>query len=133
MAEGVSETDPLMGHTDDRNDGDGDHTNATRPFQPRAASTHTPGEQISSRTTTMNRPSERGPQTAETSFIEGNLINQFKLDEAQKKIKYYYPDYDGSLDLTISEKGRIEAKGPKRGPVEVLKQTENHVLPILKK
>ena len=77
-----------MEHTDDRNDGD-----TTGPFQPGSVSTPGPSEQIPIRTTTMNRPPERGLHTAETSFIEGrgNLTREFQLQEAQKKIKYYFP------------------------------------------
>ena len=59
---GFGNTDPLMEHTDDRNDGD-----TTGPFQPGSVSTPGPSEQIPMRTTTMNRPPERGLHTAETS------------------------------------------------------------------
>ena len=82
---GFGDTDPLMEHTDDRNDDDDGDT--TGPFQPGSSSTPGPGEQIPMRTTTMNMPSERGSHTAETSFIEGrgNLTREFQLQEAQKR------------------------------------------------
>ena len=80
MAEGggFGETDPLMEHTDDRKDDDEDTTGR---FDPASASTPGPGENIPMRTTTMNRPPERGSHTAETSFIEGsgNLTREFQL------------------------------------------------------
>ena len=63
---GFGERDPLMEHTDDRNDDDDGDT--TGPFQPGSASTPGPSEQIPMRTTTMNRPPERGSHTAETSY-----------------------------------------------------------------
>ena len=71
---GFGNTDPLMEHTDDRNDDDNGDT--TGPFQPGSASTPGPGEQIPMRTTTMNRPPERGSHTAETSFIEGRGVTR---------------------------------------------------------
>ena len=64
------EKDPLLEHTDDRDDDDRDE-DTTRPFQPYDHSTPGPsGEQIEM--TTMNRGKEKGPKTAETSFIEGD-------------------------------------------------------------
>ena len=126
MAEGgFGETDPLMEHTDDRND-DGDTTGA---FDPRSSST--PGrERIPMRTTTMNRPPERGSHTAETSFIErsGNLTREFQLQEAQNKIKYYFPEYNESIDLSINNRGKIIAKGPRGGDIEVFKSDKKSLL-----
>ena len=74
------------------------------------------------RTTTTNRPPERGSHTAETSFIEGsgNLTREFKIQEAEKKIKYNYP-YQAKIDLTINDSGKIVAKGPGGGNIEVFK------------
>ena len=129
MAEdGFGEKDPLMEHTDDRNDDDDGDT--TGPFQPGSASTPGPGEQIPMRTTTMNRPPERGSHTAETSFIEGrgNLTRELQLQEAQKTIKYYYPDYDESLDFTINARGKIVAKGSRGGDIEVFKSDKKSLL-----
>ena len=53
MAEGgYGERDPLLAHTDDRNDdNDGD---TTGPFHPGSSSTPGPGERIPMRTTTNN-------------------------------------------------------------------------------
>ena len=115
---GYGETDPLLKDTDDRNDDD-----TTGPFQPGSSSTPGPGEQIPMRTTTINRPPEHGSHTAETSFIEGrgNLTREFQLQEAQKKIKYYFPDYDEIVDLTVNDRGKIIAKGVLGGNIEVFK------------
>ena len=118
-----------MEHTDDRNDDDDGNT--TGPFQPGSASTPGPGEQIPMRTTTMNRPPERDSHTAETSFIEGrgNLTREFQLQEAQKKIKYYFPDYNNeSIDLTVNARGKIIAKGPQGGDIEVFKENKKSLL-----
>ena len=127
MAEGggFGEKDPLIDHTDDRNDDGGDDT--TGAFQPGSASTP---EQIPIRTTTMNRPPERGSNTAETSFIEGrgNLTREFQLQEAQKNIKYYFPDYNESIDLTVNARGKIVAKGPRGGDIEVFKADKKSLL-----
>ena len=62
-----------MEHTDDR--GDDDDGDTTGTFERGSVSTPGPSEQIpmQSRTTTMNRPPERGSKTAETSFIEGDV------------------------------------------------------------
>lgn len=122
---GFGDTDPLMKHTDDRNDGD-----KTGQFQPGSASAPGPGEQIPMRTTTMNRPPERGSHTAETSFIEGldNERRKLQLQAAQKTIKYYFPDYNESLDLTINSSGKIVAKGPRSGEIEVLKSDKKSLL-----
>lgn len=122
MAEGGhDERDPLMDHTDDR--GDDDDCDTTDPFQPGSASTPVPGERIPMRTTTTNRPSESWPETTKTSFIEGpgNLWKELLINEANRKIEYYYPNYYDSLDLYINEQGKIAAKGPKGGNIEVFK------------
>ena len=123
--DGFGEKDPLLEHTDDRNDDDAGDT--TGPFQPGSASTP---EQIPMRTTTMNRPPERGSHTAETSFIEGrgNLTREFQLQEAQKKIKYYFPDYNESIDLTVNARGKIIAKGTRGGDIEVFKADKKSLL-----
>jgi hypothetical protein len=54
--------DPLIEHDDD--DDDDDDGGTSRPSQPGPS-----GEDIP--LTTMNREKEKGPSTAETSFIEG--------------------------------------------------------------
>ena len=99
-------------------------------FQPGSSSTPRPGEQITMRTTTMNRPPERGSHTAETSFIEGhgNLTREFQLQEAQKKIKYYFPDYNERIDLTVNNRGKIIAKGARGGDIEVFKADKKSLL-----
>ena len=125
---GFGETDPLMEHTDDRNgDDDGD---TTGQLQPGSASPPRPAEQIPMRKTTMNRPPERSSHTAETSFIEGrgNLTRELQLQEAQKTIKYYFPDYDESLDLTINARGKIVAKGPQGGDIDIFKADKKSLL-----
>ena len=125
---GFGEKDPLLKNTGDRNnDDDGD---TTGPFQPGSSSTPGPGEQIPIRTTPMNRPPERGSHTAETSFIEGrgNLTREFQLQEAQKNIKYYFPDYNESIDLTVNARGKIVAKGPRGGDIEVFKADKKSLL-----
>ena len=123
---GFDERDPLMKHTDDRNDDDDGDT--TGSFQPGSASTPGPSEQIPMGTNTMNRPPERGSHTAETSFIEGrgNLTREFQLLKAQKTIKYYFPEYDESLDLTIKIVAKSLRKDPKVETLIFLKQTKNH-------
>ena len=130
MAEGggFGETDPLMEHTDDRNDEDDGDTTGT--FDPGSASTPGRRERIPLRTTTMNRPPERGSHTAETSFIEGsgNLTREFQLQEAQNKIKYYFPEYNESIDLSINNRGKIIAKGPRGGDIEVFKSDKKSLL-----
>ena len=121
---GFGDTDPLMEHTDDCNDDDDRNTKV-----PGSTSTPGPGEQIP-RTTTMNRLPERGSHTAETSFIEGrgNLTREFQLQEAQKKIKYYFPDYNESIDLTVNNRGKIIAKGPRGGDIEAFKADKKSLL-----
>ena len=106
------ETFPLLDNTDERNDEDEDETKG--PGDPRSASTPGRRERIPLRTTTLNRPPERDSHTAETSFIEGsgNLTREFQIQEAQKKIKYYFPDYDESFDLSVNDRDKIVAKGP---------------------
>ena len=128
MAEGgYGEKEPLMEHTDDRNDDDEDTTGR---FDPASASTPGPVENIPMRTTTINRPPERGSHTAETSFIEGrgNLTRELQLQEAQNKIKYYYPKYDESIDLTVNDRDKIIAKGTLGGEVEVFKANKKELL-----
>ena len=130
MAEGggFDETVPLLDHTDERNDDDKDIT--TGAFDPRSSSTPGRRERIPLRTTTMNRPPERGSHTAETSFIEGsgNLTREFQLQEAQNKIKYYFPEYNESIDLSINNRGKIIAKGPRGGDIEVFKSDKKSLL-----
>ena len=69
MESEAGETDALLPHTENNNDED-DRANAAQKLQPEAPSTPgASGEQTEM--TAMNRPPERGPHTAETSFIKG--------------------------------------------------------------
>lgn len=126
MAEGGEydgDRDPLIPHPDDGDD-DGD---ATGEFDPPDSSSRRPsGEQIPMNT--MNRPPERGPRTAETSFTEAsggsNLIKQFRLEEAQRKIQAAFPEYgreNPQLDLSFNTDGKIIAKGLRGGEIKVFK------------
>lgn len=68
MEEG-GERDPLIPPDEDDDDGD---ENTTQPFQPDDHSTPGPsGEEIPM--TTFSRGREKGPESAETSFIEGRM------------------------------------------------------------
>ena len=112
MADGFGDRDPLMEHTDDRDDDDDGDT--TGVFEPSSASTPAPsGEQIPmpTRTTTMNLPPERGSDNAETYFIKGNTgsrtIDSLKIQVAKKTLSQKYPNYgkDGKiLTLEVSKK-----------------------------
>lgn len=57
----------------------------------------------------MNWPSDGGPHTAKTSFIEGRA----------NLIKKHFPDSGGSLHLIINDRGKIIAKGPRGGDIQV--------------
>lgn len=57
----------------------------------------------------MNGPSDGGPHTAKTSFIEGRA----------NLIKKHFPDSGGSLHLIINDRGKIIAKGPRGGDIQV--------------
>ncbi|KAJ7394570.1 hypothetical protein OS493_000387 [Desmophyllum pertusum] len=130
MAEGgYDEHDPLLDHTDDHNDGS-DDGDTTGTFQPAAPSSRRPSsEQIPMRTTTTNRPSERGG-TAETSFIkgQGNLTRQFRLDDAQKKIKYHFPNYNKNIDLSFDASDKIVAKSQTGKDIPVFKVDNESLL-----
>ena len=86
MADGFGDRDPLMEHTDDRDDDDDGDPNKT--FESGSASTPGPSEQIpmQTRTTTMNRPPERGSNTAETSFIEGDTGSRTTFDSLKIQV-----------------------------------------------
>ena len=71
MEEG-GERDPLIPPDEDDDDGD---ENTTQPFQPDDHSTPGPSsEEIPM--TTFSRGREKGPESAETSFIEGHTCSR---------------------------------------------------------
>ncbi|KAJ7372815.1 hypothetical protein OS493_016735 [Desmophyllum pertusum] len=75
------------------------------------------------RTNTMNKRPERAPRTAEHSFTvsqDPTALRRLRLEEAQRKIKYYYPNHE-NLDLTINDSDRIVVKGSRGGNIEVFK------------
>ena len=127
---GFDESDPLTPHENENNDDDeGDRTT---PFQPGASSTPGPsGENIPMRTTTMNRPAERGSHTVETSFIEGCLsgpvltLDEMKITLANETQQY--PEYgkDGNfLTLEVSKgknKDKVVVIGPRGGETPLFK------------
>ena len=85
---GFGDTDPLMEHTDDRNDNDdGDTTGA---FQPEGTST--PGSMR--RTTTMNRPDvttlfpDIPDDSATTTFTASSYLDKEFPSADKSKIKY---------------------------------------------
>ena len=86
------EIDPLLEHEekDDDDDDDGDTSN---PFQPGGASTPGPlSEEIPM--TTTNKEKEKGPGSAETSFIEGSTHSRvLELDKKKhgKRLKGNFP------------------------------------------
>lgn len=57
----------------------------------------------------MNWPTDGGPHTAKTSFIEGRA----------NLIKKHFPDSGGSLYFIINDRGKIIAKGPRGGDIQV--------------
>ena len=121
------ERTPLIAHTED-NDDDDDRANTTQPFDPpKASSTPGPsGEQIDM--PTRNRPSKRGPLTAETSFIEGAPSGQVWTSDnsrillANKRIKEEYPQYGerGLFTLKVKD-GKVFKVSPKGGETPLFK------------
>lgn len=73
MEEG-GQRDPLIPPDEDDDDGD---ENTTQPFQPDDHSTPGPSsEEIPIAMTTFSRGREKGPESAETSFIEGRTCSR---------------------------------------------------------
>ena len=113
MAEGgYGETDPLMDHTDDRNDDDdGDDGNTTGPFQPGSWSTPGPGEQIPMRTTTTNRPDETTmfpeipDDSATTTFTAESYLDKEFPNADKLKLKYKI-DKNGRLQVGLIKPGK---------------------------
>ena len=102
MAEGgYDETNPLLEHTDEKNDDDDGNT--TGPFQPGSVSTPGPGEQIP-RTTTTNRPDETTmfpeipDDSATTTFTASSYLDKEFPSADKSKIKY-----------KINENGRLQS------------------------
>ena len=117
-----NEEDPLLEHKEKDDD------DTTHPFQPDVHSTPgTSGEEIPIRT--MNREKEKGPASAETSFIEGNIPrmnpDNVKIKIANLTLEQKYPEcgkYDKHLILEVSKKkypGKVVVIGP-RGLGETL-------------
>ena len=127
MADGFGDRDPLMEHTGDRDDDDdGDTTGA---FEPCSASTPGPSEQIpmQTRTTTMNR--QRGSDTAETSFIEGDTGSRNTFDSLKRNGK------DGKLLTLKVSKTKYPEKvvviGPRGGETPLFKADNETINPKL--
>ena len=106
------ETDPFLEHEekDDDDDDDGDTTN---PFQPGGASTPGPSsEEIPM--TTMNKEKDKGPGSAETSFIEGSTHSRvLELDKkkAWETLKREFPDAKATeLEAFSSKTGKLQVK-----------------------
>ncbi len=102
---GFDERDPIINHTDDRNDNDDGDT--TGPFQPEGSSTPGPSEQIPTRTTTMNRPDETPTwfpeipdDSATTTFTAESYLEKEFLSADKTKIKYKI-DENGRLNVGL--------------------------------
>jgi len=100
--------DPLIEHNDDDDDDGG-----TNPFQPESSSTPGPsGEDIP--LTTMNREKEKGPSTAETSFIEGNpAVSRVLIsnERAWDSLTGIFPEAKATeLEASYNKKGRLQVK-----------------------
>ena len=109
MAEGgYDETNPLMEHTDDRNDDDDGNT--TGPFQPGSVSTPGPGEQIP-RTTTTNRPDETTmfpeiPDDSATTTFTAEIYLDKEFPNADKAKLKYKIDKNGRLQVGLIKPGK---------------------------
>ena len=116
---------PLIEHEEKDDDDDDDDT--THPFQPDVHSTPGPsGEEIPK--TTMNREKEKGPASAETSFIEGNISRRNKkITLANLTLEQKYPEYgknNKSLILEVSKgkyPGKVVVIGPRGGQIPLFK------------
>ena len=103
------DTDPPIKHNDDDDDDDGDNIN---PFQPSSSPPGPSGEDI--RLTMMNREREKGPSTAETSFIEENPAVSRVLasnEEAWDSLTGVFPEAKATeLEASYSKTGRLQVK-----------------------
>ena len=74
-------------------------TDSTQPFEPGSASTPA-GEQMPMSTRTRLPPEQKGPRTAETSFIEGaqslQAIKEGQKQSAWDEIQWDFPNPDKS-------------------------------------
>ena len=118
MAEGggFGEKDPLIDHTDDRNDDGGDEDNdinvgnTTGPFQPGSSSTPGHGEQPI-RKTTINRPETPSwfPQipedSATTTFTAESYLDK-EFPHADKAKLKYKMDKNGRLQVGLIKPGK---------------------------
>ena len=110
---GFGEGDPLMEHTDDRDD------DTTMPLQPNGASTPAPGGQDNPLTCTTNLPTERGPETSFTEVLpdipgsfssttftaEGQLDKEFPFAK-KDKLKYRINTKNEKLQVGILKPGK---------------------------
>ena len=107
----AGEEDPLLEH-EEKDDDDDDDDNTTHPFQPDDHSTPGPsGEEIPM--TTFNRGKEKGPESAETSFIEGPTHSRvLELDKkAWETLTMKFPNAKASeLEATYSKTGKLQVK-----------------------
>ena len=121
MADGFGDRDPLMKHTDDRDE---------IPMQ--------------TRITKMNKPPERGSDTAETSFIEDDTGSRttfdfLKIQVANETLSQKYPKYgkDGKiLSLELSKTkypGKVVVIGPRGGETLLFKADNQTIKPKLPK
>ncbi|CAH3172586.1 unnamed protein product [Porites lobata] len=116
MEEG-GQRDPLIPPDEDDDDGD---ENTTQPFQPDDHSTPGPSsEEIPM--TTFSRGREKGPESAETSFIEGQIKDAFgpegevliaqedkEISELQKSIR---EDKESrTMKMNIPQRGKEHEK-----------------------
>ena len=102
------EENPLLEH--EEKDDDDDDT--THPFQPDVHSTPGPsGEEIPM--TIMNREKEKGPSTAETSFIEGSPLSRVLASNAKtwETLTEIFPEAKATeLEATYSKTGKLQVK-----------------------
>ncbi|KAL9953131.1 hypothetical protein ACROYT_G040493 [Oculina patagonica] len=114
---GFGDRDPLLENTDDRNAGNDDDGDRTGRFDPTVTSSPGPSIPLQTRTTTMNRPPERGSRTEETSFIEGYVSGRRMntegdtYDAAQNALKEIYPDVNFTeIEASFSKTGRLQVR-----------------------
>ena len=102
---------PLLEH-EEKDDDDDDDDDTTHPFQPDVHSTPGPsGEEIPM--TTMNREKEKGPASAETSFIEGSPRSRVLTSNAKAwdSVTGIYPEANAiELEATYSKTGKLQVK-----------------------
>jgi len=91
----------------------------------------------------MNRPPERGLDTAETSFIEGNASgsrvytqDSVKIQLADETLAQKFPNYgkDGKLlTLEVSNNGKVVVVGPNGGRTTLFKSDNQTINPKVPK